>query len=165
MENNNKNSVAGSAADAVFLADAISLAQQARDAGDHPFGAVLVCDGQVVGRARNTVHSGHSDLNHAELKLLEVASQELGREQLSRCTLYASTEPCAMCCGALYWAGVRRVVYAFGASELAALAGGSFLFPSRQLLAHANEPVEIIGPHDMPGARAVHEGFWARSQD
>ena len=148
----------------VFLAEAVTLAARARAAGDHPFGAVLVRNGKVVASAGNRVNTDHSALHHAEFLVLEAANRSLDKQAMSECTLYASTEPCAMCCGALYWAGVRRVVYAFSASQLAELAGGSLLLPSRELLGHAREPVEIIGPVPSAEAAAVHDGFWATKE-
>jgi tRNA(Arg) A34 adenosine deaminase TadA len=148
----------------VFLEETIALARRAREAGDHPFGAILVKQGEVVARAVNAVHSASDPLQHAEFRLLTAAHEQLDEHALRECTLYSSTEPCAMCCGAIFWSGVRRIVFALGAKELGRLAGGRFVVPSRQLLAHALEPVEIIGPVELPGARAVHEGFWTADE-
>ena len=65
-----------------------------------------------------------------------------------------------MCVGKMFWAGIRSVVYALPAEELAKLAGGSFLVPCRELFLRAAEPVLVIGPLLVDEARAVHVGYW-----
>jgi tRNA(Arg) A34 adenosine deaminase TadA len=65
-----------------------------------------------------------------------------------------------MCVGKIYWAGIRSIVYALAAEDLAQLAGGSFLVPCRELLAKAAEPVTVIGPLLASEARDVHLGYW-----
>ncbi|WP_323188149.1 deaminase [Streptomyces sp. NBC_00237] len=80
-------------------------------------------------------------------------------------TLYTSTEPCAMCAGAVYWSGIRRVVYALGEDELCALAGASghhplSALPSRKVFAHGNPVVDVVGPFLYESAAAVHDDFW-----
>jgi tRNA(Arg) A34 adenosine deaminase TadA len=144
-----------------FLKGAIALASEARAAGNHPFGAVLVIDGAVALTARNTVNTDGDPTAHAETNLVAEAVRTLTREQLTRSVLYTSCEPCAMCVGKMYWAGIRTIVYALPAEELAKLAGGSFLVPCRELLARAIDPVSVIGPLLVDDARTVHEGFWA----
>ena len=88
------------------------------------------------------------------------AIRELSPDQIRRGVVYTSCEPCAMCVGKMYWAGVRSVVYALSAEELAGLAGGSFLVPCRELFARAAEPVTTIGPLLLDEAREVHLGYW-----
>ena len=99
---------------------AIEQARLARVAGNHPFGAVLVdADGAVVLSAQNTVVTGSDVTGHAESNLVRLASTTIGRD-LQGYALYTSTEPCAMCAGAIYWAGITKVVYALGEDELRA---------------------------------------------
>jgi tRNA(Arg) A34 adenosine deaminase TadA len=145
-----------------FVRQAIALARRARDAGNHPFGAVLVLDGQVVITAMNSVHTDRDPTGHAETNLVSRAIRELTPEQIGHAVLYTSCEPCAMCVGKMYWAGVRSVVYGLSAGELAQLAGPDFLVPSRELFARATEPVTVIGPMLVEEARAVHQGFWSQ---
>src|SRR5690606_38467526 len=95
-----------------LLREAIALSKSAMDHGNEPFGAVLVKDGEIVLRAENSVFSGHDMTNHAEMNLVKLAAQHFGAEALADCTLYSSTEPCAMCAGAIYWSGIGRLVYA-----------------------------------------------------
>lgn len=143
-----------------FARQAIALARQARAAGNHPFGALLVLDGAVVASAQNTVHTDRDPTAHAETNLVARAIRELSPDQIRRSVLYTSCEPCAMCVGKMYWAGIRQVAYALSAEELARLAGGSFLIPCKELFSRTAEPVTVIGPLLLDEARDAHLGFW-----
>jgi tRNA(Arg) A34 adenosine deaminase TadA len=147
-------------ADEGFLRQAIELARQARGAGNHPFGALLVVDGRVVLTARNTIATDRDPTAHAETNLVAAAIGQLSPDQIRRGILYTSCEPCAMCAGKMYWAGIRSLVYALPAEELAKLAGGDFLMPCRELLARAADRVRIVGPLLVAEARDVHVGYW-----
>jgi tRNA(Arg) A34 adenosine deaminase TadA len=146
--------------DESLLRRAIALAGEARAAGNHPFGALLTIDGVVVLTARNTVHSNNDPTAHAETNLVADAIRTLTPEQIACGVLYSSCEPCAMCVGKMYWAGLRTIVYALPAEELATLAGGNFLVPCRDLFARAKDAVTVVGPLLVDEARAVHEGYW-----
>ncbi len=148
-----------------FARQAIALARQARLAGNHPFGALLVADGQVLLTAQNTVATDRDPTAHAETNLVARAIRELAPEEIRRSVLYTSCEPCAMCVGKMYWAGIRSIVYALPAEALAELAGRDFLMPCAELFGRAIEPVSITGPLLMEEARAVHLGFWTSSTD
>ena len=153
------------AADASHLARAIDLARAAREHGNHPFGALLVdADGTVVLEAENSVLTEHDCTNHAELNLVRAASRAYNEVTLAGCTLFTSTEPCAMCAGAIYWSGIGRVVYALSGAELAAMAEGGEEFelrlPCREVFARGGRIVEVSGPHLEAAGRAVHDGFW-----
>ncbi|MFB2554278.1 nucleoside deaminase [Herbiconiux liangxiaofengii] len=147
------------------LERAVDLARAARERGDHPFGALLVTgDGRVV-EAMNTVNTGHDPIGHAETNLVRDAGQALERDELATATLYTSTEPCAMCTGAIYWADIPRVVFALseeGLRDIVAAQEGvpTLALPSREVFARGGRPVEVVGPVALPGATAVHEGFW-----
>ena len=103
--------------DEALLRRAFDVARRAREGGDHPFGSVLAdADGQVLLEQGNGYSSeGRDRTAHAERVLATNASRAYDLEFLRRCTLYTSAEPCAMCAGAIYWAGIGRVVY--GQSE------------------------------------------------
>ena len=93
-----------------LLRRAIDLARQARAHGNHPFGALLAdAHGQVLLEAENTVLTGRDATGHAETNLIRLASAQLSEEARLHSTLYTSTEPCPMCTGAIFWAGVGRV--------------------------------------------------------
>jgi len=143
-----------------FLTQAIELARQARAAGNHPFGALLVVDGRVALMAVNTVVTDRNPTAHAEHNLVLAAIQQLPLDEIARGILYTSCEPCAMCAGAMYWAGVRDVVYGLPAEALARLAGGRFVVPCRDLFGRASDIVRVTGPLLLEDALAVHEGFW-----
>ena len=87
-----------------FMRAAIALAGEAMRHGDEPFGALLVVDGEVRLKARNRVVTECDPTRHAELSLVSDACRCLDSAALARATLYASTEPCVMCCGAIYGA-------------------------------------------------------------
>ncbi len=146
---------------------AISIAQQARDHGNHPFGAVLVnAENKVLLTAENSVETGRDCTGHAETNLVRLACGAFTAKQLSICTLYSSTEPCAMCSGAIHWSGIRRIVFALSERALYEIVGPSpehLVLPCREVFAHTQRSVEIEGPspeldHE---ARAVHASFWS----
>ncbi|MDN5761376.1 MAG: nucleoside deaminase [Microlunatus sp.] len=144
---------------------AIEQARAAREAGNHPFGAVLAdASGEVVLSAQNTVVTDSDVTGHAETNLVRLATRTLGRD-LRSYTLYTSTEPCVMCAGAIYWAGISKVVFATAETELAEMTGDdpenpTLTMPCRDVFGAGQRPTEVLGPFDLPGARAVHEGFW-----
>jgi tRNA(Arg) A34 adenosine deaminase TadA len=156
--------------DVEHLRTAIDIARQAREHGNHPFGALLVDeDNEVLLKAENTVVTGHDCTGHAETNLMRLASQHFPPEKLAACTLYTSTEPCAMCAGAIHWGNVGRVVYALGEVDLYDLVGPSpdhLLLPCRDVFAHSQRQVDVEGPASEldAEARAVHEGFWSTLQ-
>lgn len=148
------------------LRRAIELAQQAREHGNHPFGALLVDgEGNVVLEAENTVRTDKDVTAHAETNLMRLASARFEPDYLERCTLYTSTEPCAMCAGAIYWANIRRVVFATSQEQIHAVSAGNpenmqLELSSREVFARGDHPVEVSGPHLPRESLAVHEGFW-----
>lgn len=152
--------------DLQHLRTAIEVAQRAREHGNHPFGAVLVDeDDRVLLQAENTVVTGRDCTGHAETNLIRLAFQNFPPDKLAKCTLYTSTEPCAMCAGAIYWGNVRRVVYALSEVRLYEIIGPSpdqLLLPSRKMFAHSERHIEVEGPAlELDAeARAVHNGFW-----
>lgn len=152
--------------DTDLLRKAVDLAQSARDNGNHPFGALLVAaDGTVVLEAENTVVTERDATGHAETNLVRLASSRYEVADLAHMTMYSSTEPCAMCAGAVYWSGIGAVVYAFSETDLAALTGSNdenptMTLPCRYVFAAGQRPTSVRGPFDLPEAAAVHEGFW-----
>ena len=98
--------------DRKFLRLAIDTARQNIQEGGGPFGAVVVMNGNIISSAGNRVVTGHDPTAHAEVQAIRMAAAALGTHELGSCVIYASCEPCPMCLGAIYWAGIRRVVYA-----------------------------------------------------
>ena len=109
--------------DTDFMNVAMNEAKLAGDDGEVPVGAVIVCDGRIVGRGRNACERLQDATAHAEMIAITAASQAVGSWRLEDCTLYVTLEPCPMCLGACLNARVKRVVY--GAREPKAGACGS----------------------------------------
>ena len=123
--------------DETFMREALSLARQAWAEGEVPVGAVVVKDGEIVGRGFNRPISGHDPSAHAEIQALRDAAQRLGNYRLPGCSLYVTLEPCTMCAGAIMHARIARVVY--GARDAKTGAHGSVvnLFAEPRLNFHA----------------------------
>jgi len=123
--------------DEIFMREAMLLARQAEAAGEVPVGAVVVLDGEIVGRGFNAPISRHDPSAHAEMQALRDAAQNMGNYRLVDCELYVTLEPCLMCAGAIMHARIARVV--FGASDLKTGACGSVLdvFDEQRLNHHA----------------------------
>jgi tRNA(Arg) A34 adenosine deaminase TadA len=144
-----------------FLREAIALSKSALLHGGEPFGAVLVKNGQVILRAENNVFSGNDMTNHAELNLVKLAAGKYDPTFLADCTLYCSTEPCAMCAGAIYWAGIGKLVYACSEARLGQIAGIGLDVPCRSILQTGIHMVDVVGPTDLEEEAAqVHQAFW-----
>jgi tRNA(adenine34) deaminase len=97
--------------DELFMEEALRAAQRALEAGEVPVGAVVVCDGQIVGRGSNRNLSESDPTAHAEIIALRQAGAAVGNHRLEGCELFATIEPCAMCAGALVHARLKRLVY------------------------------------------------------
>lgn len=150
-------------ADIPHLLRAIAISREARDQGNHPFGALLVGpDGQVLLEAQNTVVTESDVTGHAELNLVRAASRELPADVVAAATLYSSCEPCAMCAGAIFWSGVGRVVFALAGSTLNRISGDgpALEHPLRTVLADGNREVGVTGPLLEDEAAVPHRGFW-----
>lgn len=98
-----------------YMQMAITLAQEAAGLGEVPVGAIVVKNGEVIGRGRNSPISLSDPTAHAEIQAMRQAAQHLGNYRLVDCTLYVTLEPCAMCSGAIQHARIARLVY--GASD------------------------------------------------
>lgn len=90
---------------------ALAEAQKARDKGEIPIGAVIVCRDRVIARAYNLTETLTDVTAHAEMQVITMAASELGGKYLTDCTLYVTVEPCPMCAGAIGWAQLPRIVY------------------------------------------------------
>jgi tRNA(Arg) A34 adenosine deaminase TadA len=150
-----------------FLRRAIGVAARSRAAGNHPFGALIVgADGEVLAEAINRSAPGKGDATgHAELEAVRAASAAYPPTALRAATLYSSAEPCAMCAGAIYWAGIGRVVYGLSEARLLALTGShpenpTLALPCREVFARGQRAIEVVGPLIEDEAAAVHAGFW-----
>ena|SRR5947209_3493614 len=151
-----------------FLRRAFEVAARARAGGDHPFGSVLVGPGGEILREQGNGYSaeGGDRTAHAERLLASWAAKNLDLAYLQSCTLYSSAEPCAMCAGALYWAGVGRVVYGQSESGLKAATGAhdenpTLDLPCRIVFAAGQRPTEVVGPMLEEEAAQLQADYWA----
>jgi tRNA(Arg) A34 adenosine deaminase TadA len=144
---------------------AIQVAWKARANGNHPFGAVLADDrGNIVMEAENTVATERDCTGHAETNLVRQAARSYDADFLSRCTLYASTEPCPMCSGAIFWANIRRVVFGLSQAGIYELVGPdneeALRLSCREVMDRGAKAIEVVGPLLEDEAREVQIGFW-----
>ena len=125
------------AADEAWMDEALALARAAGARGEVPVGAIVVREGQIIGRGGNAPIAGNDPTAHAEIAALRDAAQAVGNYRLVGCDLYSTLEPCAMCAGAILHARIARVVY--GARDPKSGACGSVLdlFAERRLNHHA----------------------------
>ena len=94
-----------------YMRAALELAKQAADEGEVPVGAVVVCDGEIVGTGRNRREKAKNALCHAEIEAIDNACKTLGGWRLHKCDLYVTLEPCPMCSGAIINARIKRLIY------------------------------------------------------
>lgn len=152
--------------DEALLRRAIALSARARERGHHPFGALLADDaGRIALEAENTVVTERDVTGHAETNLVRAASRRFPPADLARMTLVTSCEPCAMCAGAIHWAGIGALVYGLAERGLAALTGDdpanpTLDLPCRAVLGAGTRRIRITGPLLEDEARVPHEGFW-----
>ena len=106
--------------DKEFLRRAVEIAGSGINNGGGPFGAVITKEGKVIAGSNNRVVLDSDPTAHAEILAIREAARLTGTHILDGCVLYASCEPCPMCLGAIYWSGIKRVVYASGRHDAAA---------------------------------------------
>ena len=94
------------------MREAIRLADESVERGGGPFGAVIVKDGRILARSSNSVTIDNDPTAHAEVNAIRSACRDLGTFDLAGSVIYTSCEPCPMCLGAIYWAGIDRIYYA-----------------------------------------------------
>ena len=143
-----------------FFEDPLNLGVRPGEKGNHPFGALLVLRDKMVLEARNSVVTEKDVTRHAELNLISKASRKYPPSVLKKAVLFSSTEPCAMCAGAIYWAGIRHVVFGCSAKTLAEYAGGSLTMPCEGIFFHGREKTFVEGPILESESRLLHENFW-----
>jgi tRNA(Arg) A34 adenosine deaminase TadA len=152
--------------DEQHLRYSFQLANEAKQQGIHPFSAVLVdATGKVLMDQVNGYLPDLDMTGHAERIIMTRASKAYRPDFLNQCTLFVSAEPCAMCAGAIYWAGVGRVVYGLSEERLKAMTGNhpenpTLALPCRTVFASGQRDTEVIGPVLEDDAAALHAGVW-----
>jgi tRNA(Arg) A34 adenosine deaminase TadA len=153
--------------DEALLRQAFEVARQSRAAGDHPFGSVLA-DGEgnlLMEQGNGYTSEGGDRTAHAERLLASRAARAYDLKFLARCTLYTSAEPCAMCSGAIYWAGIGRVVFGQTEKGLKEQTGAHEENPTLDLpcglvFAAGQRPTEVVGPMLEEEAAKLQADFW-----
>ena len=157
--------------DHAWLRAAFAVARAARESGNHPFGAILIGrDGRLLMEQGNGYAVEGGDMTaHAERLLATRASKAHRPAFLAACTMYVSAEPCAMCAGAIYWAGIGRVVYGQSESDLRAQTGDhpenpTLALPCRAIFTAGQRRVDVLGPMLEDEAAALQIGFWTKGE-
>ncbi len=150
-----------------FLRQTIIISSVSRDQGNHPFGALLVDPAGKVTLTSGNSHAVDKGIGHAELNVARSAALRYPPEVLDGCTLYTSVEPCCMCAGGTYWAGIGTVVYGLTEKRLATLTGNNPENLTMDMSCHrvfeaGQRKVQVRGPFAELEREivAVHEGFW-----
>lgn len=138
-----------------YMKAALKLAHRAAEEGEVPVGAVVVCDGKIVGRGRNRRETKKNALHHAEIEAIEKACKKLGGWRLHRCDLYVTLEPCPMCAGAILNARIPRVYYGARDRAMGACGGVLNLYMEPFALTPA-----LVGGILADECRAVLENFF-----
>ncbi len=153
--------------DIALLRQTIDIAEKARQEGNHPFGALLADESGAVLLTSGNTYKADRGTGHAELNLARMASSRFEPEFLAKCTLYTSIEPCSMCTGGTYWAGIGRLVFGLTEERLAQMTGDNeenltMSLPCRQVLAAGQRDVAVVGPFPELEDEIIrgHQGFW-----
>jgi tRNA(adenine34) deaminase len=142
-----------------FMDQALALARAAATAGEVPVGAIVVKDGQIIGRGANRPLADHDPTAHAEIIALRAAAASLGTDRLTGCDLWVTLEPCAMCAGAIAHARIARLYYGADDAKGGAVAHGPKLF-EQSTIHHRPEIYAGIGGEEA--ATLLKEFFAAR---
>ena len=151
--------------DAARLRRAIALSAEARARGDEAFGAVLLAaDGAVLAEAGNRVSTSGDPTAHAEMAAIRDAARAHGGERIAGGTLFASTEPCAMCAAAAYAAGIGRIVFGLREADLPGARGGPLPWlpvqlPAAEVAARGRRPMAVEGPFLQEEAAVPQAGL------
>ena len=149
--------------DKKFLQRAIEIARESIIKGGGPFGAIVVKDNKIISEANNRVVLDNDPTAHAEILSIRQASSQLKTFDLYECTLYSSCEPCPMCLGAIYWSGIRKVVYSSDRTD-AEKAGFDDKFIYNEIMLEPSErEIKFIRSYD-PGGEEVFR-LWNEKED
>jgi tRNA(Arg) A34 adenosine deaminase TadA len=151
------------ATDRKFMERAYDLARYATTHGGEPFGALLAKDGVVIAEYSNCEKATGDVTKHAETGLISAFSPKISRATFAASTLYTSSEPCTMCCGAIRFAGIRRVVFGTTETQFLLLMGiPPILHPldSREVFSRTAPETQVLGPLMEAEGLAIHEEFF-----
>jgi len=143
-----------------YIKKTYQLALNAQAKNNHPFGALLAFNDKIILSSENTVITDKDITKHAELNLISLATRQLDSKTLSQTIIYTSTEPCAMCSGAIFWSGISTVVYGCSAKKLGEIASGSLVVPCENIFKYGNREITVVGPILEPQGAEIHQDFW-----
>ena len=145
-----------------YLDQCLELANEAVKNGDHPFGSLIVLDGKVVATSVNEVKTLGDVTAHDEVRVLQKAQKNLTLEELSRSTLYTSTEPCPMCAGAIFWAEISHVVYGCSQEQLYSIVKGGLELKAQKVFNSGAREVKVENFSSDLRFKKQHEDFWIK---
>jgi tRNA(Arg) A34 adenosine deaminase TadA len=145
-----------------YIKKTYQLALNAQAKNNHPFGALLAFNDKIILSSENTVITDKDITKHAELNLISLATRQLDSKTLSQAVIYTSTEPCAMCAGAIFWSGISTVVYGCSAKKLGELTTGSLIIPCEKVFEYGNRATKVIGPILESQGANIHKDYWKR---
>ena len=146
-----------------YIARAFELAREGVSKGNAPFGALLVRDGRVLAEYHNRVATTTNSIQHAETGLIATFGPGIPRATLAASTLYTSAEPCTMCCGAIRFAGIGRVVYGVAEASFERIITGTDNtnhLRSREVFARTAPHVKVLGPLMEEEGLVEHRAYW-----
>ncbi|WBA81833.1 nucleoside deaminase [Endozoicomonas sp. GU-1] len=143
-----------------LLLHSIELARQSADHGQLPFSALLAQEGRVVIEAGNTSIADNDVTRHSVMNLISRAHQILSQHELEQCTLFTNSEPCAMCSGAIYWAGISKVVFGCSGKTLQQLSGQSIDIDCHEIFKCCHPTIDVVGPIEEERASELIMEFW-----
>jgi guanine deaminase len=149
--------------DRILLLRAVELAGSGMRNGCGPFGAVIARNGEVLSEASNRVVLNGDPTAHAEMLAIREAASKSGSHDLDDCTLYTSCEPCPMCLGAIYWAGIKKVVYACDRADAEEAGFSDKLIYDEINLDPAGRKIAFIRLTDTGGEEVFRE--WERMEN
>jgi tRNA(adenine34) deaminase len=140
-----------------FMDEALDLARAAAASGEVPVGAIVVKDGQIIGRGANRPLGDHDPTAHAEIIAMRQAAKALGNDRLTGCDLWVTLEPCAMCAGAIAHARIARLYYAASDPKGGAVEHGPKLFEQATI----HHRPEVYGGIGADGAGEMLRAFFS----
>ena len=143
---------------------AYELARYATTHGGSPFGALLVKDGKIIAEYYNVEHATGDITRHAETGLISTYSPKLSRAVFAASTLYTSSEPCTMCCGAIRFAGIGRIVFGTTETQFLKVIGVPIdpkPLTCREVFARTAPKTQVIGPLMEAEGLQDHEAYWS----
>lgn len=145
------------------------LAREALRKGHRPFGALIADEAGIIAEAGSTQVAQGDPTAHAEMNAVRAAVHKVERARLQKATIYASSEPCAMCSAAIYYSGIRQVIFGLSEGKLGPMRnvtsrGAGVRMSCRTVFARSSESVSVIGPVLEAEAEALHTGYWQNAQ-